>query len=74
MNEVQKHATVSQPRLSGLCGDREQKVLGRPARDVRANLEKAMAEGDRLRQRHRRGKNDKSLQAMKDAGKTEFHD
>ena len=32
MHEVQKHVSPDQPRLPGLCGHREQEVLGRPAR------------------------------------------
>ena len=56
MHEVQKHLTRDRSRLSGLCGDRQQEVLGRPARR-HPRPARAGDEGiDRLRQQDRPGR------------------
>ena len=74
MNEVQKHATVSRHGYLGYAVIVNKQFWDGLPEDVRANLEKAMAEATVYANGIAEEENDKSLQAMKDAGTTEFHD
>ena len=74
MNEVQKHATVSRHGYLGYAVIVNKQFWDGLPDDVRANLEKAMAESTEYANGIAEEENDKSLQAMKDAGTTEFHD
>jgi len=74
MNEVQKHATVSNHGYLGYAVIVNKTFWdGLPA-DVRAGLEKAMAEATDYANGIAKEENEKALQAMKDAGTTEFHE
>ena len=74
MNEVQKHATVSNHGYLGYAVIVNKTFWdGLPA-DVRTGLEKAMAESTDYANGIAKEENEKALQAMKDAGTTEFHE
>ncbi|TKD18318.1 DctP family TRAP transporter solute-binding subunit [Rhodobacter capsulatus] len=74
MNEVQKHATVSNHGYLGYAVIVNKQFWdGLPA-DVRTGLEKAMAESTEYANGIAKEENEKALQAMKDAGTTEFHE
>ncbi|TQD35939.1 TRAP transporter substrate-binding protein [Rhodobacter capsulatus] len=74
MNEVQKHATVSNHGYLGYAVIVNKQFWdGLPA-DVRTGLEKAMAESTDYANGIAKEENEKALQAMKDAGTTEFHE
>jgi len=74
MNEVQKHATVSNHGYLGYAVIVNKTFWdGLPA-DVRTGLEKAMAEATDYANGIAKEENEKALQAMKDAGTTEFHE
>ncbi|MFC3529425.1 TRAP transporter substrate-binding protein [Paracoccus mangrovi] len=74
MNEVQKHATISRHGYLGYAVIVNKQFWDGLPDDVRANLEKAMAESTEYANGIAEEENDKSLQAMKDAGTTEFHE
>ena len=74
MNEVQKHATISNHGYLGYAVIVNKQFWDGLPDDVRANLEKAMAESTEYANGIAEEENDKSLQAMKDAGTTEFHE
>jgi C4-dicarboxylate-binding protein DctP len=74
MHEVQKHATISNHGYLGYAVIVNKTFWeGLPA-DVRTQLEKAMAEATDYANSIAQEENDKALKAMKDSGKTEFHD
>jgi len=74
MHEVQKHATISNHGYLGYAVIVNKTFWeGLPA-DIRTQLEKAMAEATDYANSIAQEENDKALQAMKDSGKTEFHD
>jgi C4-dicarboxylate-binding protein DctP len=74
MHEVQKHATISNHGYLGYAVIVNKAFWdGLPA-DVRGQLEKAMAEATDYANSIAQEENDKALQAMKDSGKTEFHE
>ena len=74
MHEVQKYATVSNHGYLGYAVIVNKQFWdGLPA-DVRAGLEQAMTEATAYANGIAKEENEKSLQAMKDAGTTEFHD
>lgn len=74
MNEVQKHATISNHGYLGYAVIVNKQFWdGLPA-DVRTGLEKAMAEATEYANGIAKEENEKALQAMKDAGTTEFHE
>ncbi|MCB6179281.1 TRAP transporter substrate-binding protein [Rhodobacter sp. Har01] len=74
MNEVQTHATVSNHGYLGYAVIVNKQFWdGLPA-DVRAGMELAMVEATAYANGIAKEENDKALQAMKDAGTTEFHD
>ncbi|PYF09688.1 C4-dicarboxylate-binding protein DctP [Rhodobacter viridis] len=74
MNEVQKHATVSNHGYLGYAVIVNKQFWdGLPA-DVRTGLEKAMAESTDYANGIAREENEKALAAMKAAGTTEFHE
>lgn len=74
MNEVQKHATISRHGYLGYAVIVNKQFWDGLPEDVRANLEKAMAEATVYANGIAADENDKALQAMKDAGTTEFHE
>ena len=74
MHEVQKHATVSNHGYLGYAVIVNKQFWDGLPEDVRANLEKAMAEATVYANGIAADENDKALQAMKDAGTTEFHE
>ena len=74
MYEVQKHATMSRHGYLGYAVIVNKKFWeGLPA-DVRASLEKAMAEATVFANDIAQKENDDSLAAMKESGKTEFYE
>ena len=74
MHEVQKYATVSNHGYLGYAVIVNKQFWdGLPA-DVRAGLEQAMTEATAYANGIAKEENEKALQAMKDAGTTEFHD
>lgn len=74
MNEVQKHATISNHGYLGYAVIVNKKFWdGLPA-DVRPALDKAMAESTVYANEIAQKENDDALAAMKAAGKTEFHE
>lgn len=74
MHEVQKHATLSNHGYLGYAVIvNKQFWEGLPA-DVRAGLDKAMAEATVYANEIAQKENDDSLAAMKASGKTEFHE
>jgi C4-dicarboxylate-binding protein DctP len=74
MNEVQKYATVSNHGYLGYAVIVNKKFWDELPPDVRAGLEKAMAEATDYANGIAKEENDKALAAMKAAGTTEFHD
>ena len=74
MHEVQKHATLSDHGYLGYAVIVNKKFWeGLPA-DIRAALEKAMAEASKYANEIAQKENDDSLAAMKASGKTEFYE
>jgi len=74
MHEVQKYATVSNHGYLGYAVIVNKQFWdGLPA-EVRAGLEQAMVESTAYANGIAKEENEKALQAMKDAGTTEFHD
>ncbi len=74
MHEVQKHATISRHGYLGYAVIVNKAFWDGLPEDVRANLEKAMAEATVYANGIAAEENDKSLEAMKAAGTTEFHE
>ena len=74
MNEVQKHATLSNHGYLGYAVIVNKEFWDGLPEDVRANLDKAMAESTVYANGIAQEENEKALQAMKDAGTTEFHE
>lgn len=74
MNEVQKHATVSNHGYLGYAVIVNKPFWDGLPEDVRANLDKAMDEATVYANSIAQEENEKALQAMRDAGTTEFHD
>ena len=74
MHEVQKHATLSNHGYLGYALIVNKKSWDGLPEDVRAQLDKAVAESTAYGNGIAKEENDKALQAMKDAGKTEFHE
>jgi C4-dicarboxylate-binding protein DctP len=74
MNEVQKHATVSNHGYLGYAVIVNKKFWDDLPADVRTNLEKAMSEATDYANSIAKEENDKALEAMKAAGTTEFHE
>ena len=74
MHEVQKHATLSNHGYLGYALIVNKKFWDGLPEDVRAQLDKAVAESTAYGNGIAKDENDKALQAMKDAGKTEFHE
>lgn len=74
MNEVQKHATISNHGYLGYAVIVNKKFWDELPADVRAGLEKAMVEATDYANGIAKGENDAALAAMKAAGTTEFHD
>lgn len=74
MNEVQKHATLSRHGYLGYAVIVNKAFWDGLPEDVRANLDKAMAEATVYANGIAEEENDKSLQAMMDAGTTEFYE
>ncbi|PRD39895.1 UNVERIFIED_CONTAM: dctP [Trichonephila clavipes] len=73
MNEVQKHATLSNHGYLGYAVIVNKAFWDGLPEDVRANLDKAMAEATVYANSIAKEENDKALEAMKAAGTTEFH-
>ena len=74
MHEVQKHATLSNHGYLGYAVIVNKTFWDELPADTRAQLEKAMKEATDYANSIAQEENDKALQAMKDAGKTEFHE
>ncbi|MFD1882427.1 TRAP transporter substrate-binding protein [Paracoccus pacificus] len=74
MNEVQKNATISNHGYLGYAVIVNKKFWDGLPDDVRGQLEKAMAEATEYANGIAEEENSKALQAMKDAGTTEFHE
>ncbi|MFB2531742.1 TRAP transporter substrate-binding protein [Paracoccus sp. p4-l81] len=74
MHEVQKHATLSNHGYLGYAVIVNKAFWDGLPEDVRANLEKAMAEATVYANGIAKEENDKALEAMKAAGTTEFHE
>ena len=74
MHEVQKHATLSNHGYLGYALIVNKAFWDGLPEDVRASLDKAVAEATAYGNGIAKEENDKALQAMKDAGKTEFHE
>ena len=74
MHEVQKHATISRHGYLGYAVIVNKAFWDGLPEDVRANLEKAMAEATVYANGIAEEENTKSLEAMKAAGTTEFHE
>lgn len=74
MHEVQKHATLSNHGYLGYAVIVNKEFWDGLPEDVRANLDKAMAEATVYANGIAQEENEKSLQAMRDAGTTEFHE
>ena len=74
MHEVQKHATISRHGYLGYAVIVNKQFWDGLPEDVRANLEKAMAEATVYANGIAEEENTKSLEAMKSAGTTEFHE
>ncbi len=74
MNEVQKHATISNHGYLGYAVIVNKQFWdGLPA-EVRSGLEKALQEATLYANSIAKDENDKALEAMKASGTTEFHD
>ena len=74
MNEVQTHATVSNHGYLGYAVIVNKQFWDGLPEDVRAGLEKAMAEATDYANSIAKDDNDQALAAMKAAGTTEFYD
>ncbi len=74
MHEVQKHATLSNHGYLGYAVIVNKAFWDGLDPAVREPLEKAMAEATEYANSIAKTENDDALQAMKDAGKTEFHE
>lgn len=74
MHEVQKHATVSNHGYLGYAVIVNKAFWDGLPEDVRAGLDKAMAEATVYANSIAKEENEKALEAMKAAGTTEFHD
>jgi C4-dicarboxylate-binding protein DctP len=74
MNEVQKHATISNHGYLGYAVIVNKKFWDELPADIRTALDKAMVEATAYANDIAQAENDKSLEAMKASGKTEFHD
>ncbi len=74
MHEVQKHATISRHGYLGYAVIVNKAFWDGLPEDVRANLEKAMAEATVYANGIAEEENAKSLEAMQAAGTTEFHE
>ncbi|WP_207630218.1 TRAP transporter substrate-binding protein [Paracoccus xiamenensis] len=74
MHEVQKHATLSNHGYLGYAVIVNKEFWDGLPEDVRGNLEKAMAEATVFANGIAQEENEKALQAMMDAGTTEFHE
>lgn len=74
MNEVQKHATLSNHGYLGYAVIVNKKFWDELPADVRGNLDKAMAEATEYANGIAKAENDQALEAMKAAGTTEFHE
>lgn len=74
MNEVQKHATVSNHGYLGYAVIVNKKFWDGLPGDVREGLEKAMTESTDYANSIAKGENDAALEKMKAAGTTEFHE
>lgn len=74
MNEVQTHATVSNHGYLGYAVIVNKQFWDGLPEEVRAGLEQAMTESTEYANSIAKEENEKALQAMKDAGTTEFHD
>ncbi|MDE3123772.1 MAG: TRAP transporter substrate-binding protein [Paracoccaceae bacterium] len=73
MNEVQKHATVSNHGYLGYPVIVNKQFWDGLPKDVRAGLEKAMAEATDYANGIAKDENDKALDAMKASGTTQFY-
>ena len=74
MHEVQKYATLSNHGYLGYAVIVNKAFWDGLPEDVRTNLDKAMAEATVYANGIAQEENEKALQAMKDAGTTEFHE
>lgn len=74
MNEVQKHATLSNHGYLGYAVIVNKKFWDDLPEDVRGQLDKAMAEATVYANGIAKDENDMALKAMMDAGTTEFHE
>ena len=74
MNEVQTDATISNHGYLGYAVIVNKQFWDGLPDDVRAGLEKAMAEATDYANSIAKDENDKALEAMKAAGTTEFHE
>lgn len=74
VNEVQSHANVSNHGYIGYAVIVNKPFWDGLPEDVRANLEKAMAEATTYANDIAEEENATALQAMRDAGTTQFHD
>ncbi|MFZ1775263.1 MAG: TRAP transporter substrate-binding protein [Rhizobiaceae bacterium] len=74
MHEVQKHATLSNHGYLGYAVIVNKKFWDELPADTRTQLDKAMAEASAFANGIAQEENDKALVAMKESGKTEFHD
>ncbi|MCY1126011.1 TRAP transporter substrate-binding protein [Frigidibacter sp. RF13] len=74
MNEVQKHATISNHGYLGYAVIVNKKFWDELPAEVRTGLEQAMAEATDYANSIAKGENDAALEAMKAAGTTEFHE
>ena len=73
MNEVQKYATVTYHGYLGYALIVNKKFWDELPADIRAQLEKAVADATAYTNDIAQKENDDALEAMKKAGKTEFH-
>ncbi|AUM75260.1 TRAP transporter substrate-binding protein [Paracoccus jeotgali] len=74
MHEVQKHATLSNHGYLGYAVIVNKKFWDDLPEDVRGQLEKAMEEATVFANGIAKDENDAAMQAMRDAGTTEFHE
>src|SRR5690606_23025728 len=73
-HEVQSHATISNHGYLGYAVIVNKTFWEGLPDDVRGNLEKAMAEATTYANSISQEENDMAMEAMKAAGKTEFHE
>ena len=74
MHEVQKHATLSNHGYLGYAVIVNKKFWDDLPADVRGQLDKALTEATEYANSIAQEENDKALAAMKESGKTEFHE